>query len=228
MNYNINQITKFLYENIKDGVNLLLNFLIPPNKKYQKIKSLSHEEFLTKTEKSSKTKDFLSFFAYKDPLVRDALHLIKYQNKIDIGELLGQSSADMFMEQLENWFTFENFEKPLLIPIPLSKEKMKQRGFNQCEIIAKEIIKNLPSNILEIDTSSLRKIKNTKNQVETINRQERLENLKNCFWADNKKISGRNIIIFDDIITTGATTKEAKDTVLKAGAKKVKIISIAH
>lgn len=210
-------------------VGWILDVITPPNKDYKEISSLSPQEFIEKTAKSENfNTECLSFFSYKDKIVKKAIWLLKYKKHKDIGILLGKACSPFFEEKLENWLTFENFEKPILIPIPLSKNKLKERGFNQCEIILEEITKNLIPESFEYKTNILLKTKDTLNQAQTKNKKERLKNLKNCFSINEKLIKGRNIVIFDDVITTGATTEEAKRLIQKADAKNIKIISVAH
>ena len=82
-----------------------------------------------------------SVFNYKNPLIRQAIWKLKYRNKKEIAEGLARSIYDRLLEELSELKMFENFTEPFLIPIPLSKKRMRKRGYNQSEIIAKEIMK---------------------------------------------------------------------------------------
>lgn len=229
MDYNTNNILKSLTKNLKTITGWILDVIIPNDTDYKEISSLSPKEIIEKADQNQNpNNEYLSFFSYKNKIIKKAIWLLKYRKHKDIGVLLGKACSPLFEEKLENWFTFENFEKPILIPIPLSKNKLKERGFNQCEIILEEITKNLIPDSFEYKTNILLKTKDTPNQAQTKNKKERLKNLKNCFSLNQKLIKGRNVIIFDDVITTGATTEEAKHVMQKAGAKNVKIISVAH
>jgi ComF family protein len=117
-----------------------------------------------------------------------------------------------------------DFSDFVLVPIPLSKKKLKWRGFNQAEEIAKEL-----ANFLKIPLISdcLVKIKETKDQVE-LSEKERRENVKGAFFVKNKgEIFGRNILLIDDVFTTGATMEEAARVLKEAGAKKIVGIVVA-
>jgi ComF family protein len=118
-----------------------------------------------------------------------------------------------------------DFSSFVLVPIPLIKKKLKWRGFNQSEEIAREL-----SNFFKIPIISdcLIKIKETKDQVE-LSEKERKENVKGVFFVKNsKKIAGRNILLVDDVFTTGATMEEAARVLKEAGAKKIVGIVIAR
>jgi ComF family protein len=117
-----------------------------------------------------------------------------------------------------------DFSDFILVPIPLSKKKMRWRGYNQAEEIAREL-----ANFLKIPLISdcLVKIKETKDQVE-LSEKERRENVKGVFFVKNKEeIVGRNILLVDDVFTTGATMEEAARVLKEAGAEKIVGIVIA-
>jgi ComF family protein len=124
--------------------------------------------------------------------------------------------------------TFSNFNNPIIIPIPVHKNSLKERGYNQSEIIAKNIISFDNEKIFKIEPNALSKIKETPHQSKLKNKNDRLKNLKDCFYADEKIVKNKNIILIDDVITTGTTMLEATKTLKKAEAKKVIGFSIAH
>ena len=105
----------------------------------------------------------------------------------------------------------------------LDKKRLKERGFNQCEYIAKEL--SINTGIKTINT--LKKIRETKVQ-KTLKREERIENLKDAFEIiDEKKVKGKKFILLDDVITTGATLKEGVKVLKKHGAIEIKILTLA-
>ncbi len=184
-------------------------------------------------ERAPKARDtensFLSVFDYRDGVIKKALWMLKYKNRRDVAEDLGRTMADHFAEDLIELAQMKNFVNPVLIPIPLSKKKLRKRGYNQSLLIAKSVAKNLQNFNLEIIENVLIKTKDTPPQAKIKNRRERLENLKDCFAISNKeKIVGRNIILVDDITTTGATLREATKVLKNAHAKKIISITAAH
>jgi competence protein ComFC len=171
----------------------------------------------------------ISVFQYENKIIRKAIWMLKYRNKKEIAKIFAEAIYDRIIEELQDLKTFQNFTNPILIPIPISKEKHQKREYNQSELIAFELVELDQENNFTLKTNILFKIKDTKSQMEIKNRKERLNNLKNCFQVKNPdEIEGRNIIIIDDILTTGATLSEARKVLKNAGAKKIIAITVAH
>jgi ComF family protein len=168
---------------------------------------------------------------YRHPHVRNALLALKYKNKKMIAVDIAESLHDAIFEYLAEKSLFLN---PVIsgtyavIPVPLSKQRFKKRGYNQSELLAKELSrKNLLSFTLETDV--LYKIKDTKTQVSVRDRAERLQNILGAFAVKNpENIMGKTIILIDDVTTTGATLAEARRVLLKAGARMVYGVTVAH
>ena len=112
----------------------------------------------------------------------------------------------------------------IIISVPIHKQKKCIRAYNQSELIAKQIAKEMKINY---GKNILIKIKNTKLQS-TLNKTERKTNIKNAFYLkDNKNIKGKKVILVDDIYTTGSTVNECSKVLKKAGAKEICVITIA-
>ena len=104
------------------------------------------------------------------------------------------------------------------------KKKKLTRGYNQTEIIAKELSKDLK---IELNYKDLKKIKDTKTQS-TLTKKERKENIKNAFMIKNTdRVENKKIILFDDIYTTGSTLNECSKILKEAKAKEIAILTIA-
>lgn len=133
------------------------------------------------------------------------------------------------LEELSDLSIMENFSAPLLIPIPLAPKRFKERGFNQAELLCRKLLENDQGQNLELLTGVLTKPKDTLHQASIKDRGERLRNLSGSFTIkDAEKIAGRNIILIDDVVTTGATLSEARKILKQAGARKVIAFTIAH
>ena len=118
-----------------------------------------------------------------------------------------------------------NFKEFILIPIPLHKKKMKQRGFNQAEEIGKELSKILK---IPIFNNVLAKIKQTPAQVE-LKKEQREKNVKGVFRCQKPKlVRNKKILLIDDIFTTGSTMEECADVLKTAGAKQVWGMAVAR
>lgn len=112
----------------------------------------------------------------------------------------------------------------IIIPVPMSTKKKQKRGYNQTELIARNIAKDLN---LSLSLNNLQKIKDTKTQSK-LNEEERQNNIKNVFIANNKlELKNKRIVLFDDIYTTGATVNECSRVLIEAGAKEILVLVLA-
>lgn len=110
----------------------------------------------------------------------------------------------------------------IIIPVPMDKIKKSKRGYNQTELITNIISK---SGLIESDNTILEKVKNTKTQS-TLKKEERKNNIKNAYFV-KQNIYGKNVILFDDIYTTGATINEISKKLKEAGARKIFVLVLA-
>jgi len=165
-----------------------------------------------------------SLYFYHTPMIKKAIWQLKYRGATMIGERLGQELYRQFGPHLN----LAPDETALVIPIPLSAKRCRERGFNQAAVIARAWAA-MDSRQLHFDDKILAKIKETATQVSIKSRAARLKNLKNAFAVrEPQKIAGRKIILVDDVTTTGGTINEAKRILKHAGAKAVVAVTIAH
>ena len=117
----------------------------------------------------------------------------------------------------------ENFDFDIITFIPATKDSMKKRGYNQSELLAKHIGKNM-----NIDVKGyLSKIKETKDQI-GLTEEMRWLNSMNSFSLKNQyPLKGKNVLLVDDVITTGATAFSCAKEIKKGGAKNVIILTAA-
>lgn len=154
-----------------------------------------------------------------ETVIMDAIHKFKYGRNISTGYALASLMAD---------FSFPDFDISdcsLLIPVPLHIKRLRERGFNQSLILANQISKKFK---IPVDFSVLKRCKFTLTQT-GLNKAEREKNIKGAFIvADSKKISGKKIILIDDVFTTGATINECSKILLKAGAQKINVLTLSR
>lgn len=199
----------------------IIDLIFPPSPVVLKLKTIDAEGLELMLEKARELPDdSLALFAYSDESVKNLVWEIKYYRNTKIAEEVGLLLANKIKGKIK-WSG-----KILLIPIPMTKKRLRERGFHHTEFLCKSIKKFLPENF-EIRTDILEKIKNTPNQSSLENRMDRLENLKNCFKA-NSLVKDQSVILVDDVITTGATMNEAKRVLLEAGVKEVFCVAVAH
>ncbi len=154
--------------------------------------------------------------SYQDKAVRELVHALKYNRaKIALesfGEIVKRYSEKVFRSPLE----IENFT---MIPIPLHPRKERERGFNQAELLAGIMNKELR---IKVQEDNLIKIKNTDSQTEAKDYEERERNVSGVFAVEKpEEIAGRNIVLVDDVFTSGATMKEAVHVLKQVGARKI-------
>lgn len=168
-------------------------------------------------------------YDYRHPPVKKAIWLLKYKNKTRLAKVFAHALYERMLEELADLSMFENFRDALLVPVPLSPKRMRERGFNQTELICRELVKLDEDANFTLEKQVLIKTKETARQAHVKIRKERLENVVGSFAVMHpERIQGRNVILLDDVTTTGATLKEAKITLKKAGARKVVAFTIAH
>ncbi len=111
-----------------------------------------------------------------------------------------------------------------IIPIPLSKERFKKRGYNQSELLACEL-----SQLIDIPTNTeiVERIKNTETQTK-LSFVERQENLNGAFKVTSRaKVKNKSFILIDDVLTTGSTVSHCAEVLKRAGAKAVYVLTVA-
>lgn len=159
-----------------------------------------------------------SIFSYKNPLVKELIWQVKYKKNKHAVHL----AAYALLQRLSKLS-----QSSLLVPIPISKKRRKERGYNQCELLIDEILKLDTENKFQKDFELLIRSKHIEKQTHK-DRSERLENTKGIFEATRKENLQRKIIIIDDVSTTGSTLKEACEELLSAGYSDVTALTVAH
>ena len=154
---------------------------------------------------------------YEQKIVEKMIETFKYSFVKDLYKDLGKLLS-LFLNDLLNkkWQTF-NVKKSLIMPVPLSTFRKRWRGFNQAEFLARLIAKNFN---LDLSVNELIRIKHIKPQVK-LNKAQRENNIKNCFNWNACDLAGRQIILIDDVATTGATLNECAKVLKLHGAGKV-------
>lgn len=149
-----------------------------------------------------------SFFHYRG-VVQKAVKAIKYRLVSDL--------ADEFVSLIPN----VRLPRGVIVPIPLHSSRLRARGFNQAEILGNALASRLH---IPIHPAILRRIRATPPQADIKEKKKRLENMKNSFVS--APVSG-NILLFDDVCTTGATLRSAAGALKRAGAKRVWAMTMA-
>lgn len=171
----------------------------------------------------------VSYGSYEGGL-RELIHLLKYSGVRPAANVLGRMLSDV-MTTLEPSFDEAGlFDKgSLVVPVPLHKTKRRQRGFNQAELIAQTALKLYPGRErLQLVPDLLLRTRETSSQVGLTSHQRRA-NLRGAFAvARATLVTGREVILVDDVYTTGATATECSRVLRRAGARQVWVATVAR
>ncbi len=110
-----------------------------------------------------------------------------------------------------------------VVPVPLHKSKLRLRGFNQSELVAKGLANGLGCTL---DSHTVHRVKKTPTQTRK-NRMERWQNVAQIFEATTNQLAGKHVLLVDDVITTGATLESCGQALLQAGVSKLSIACLA-
>jgi ComF family protein len=162
----------------------------------------------------------VAFGAY-DGVLRELIHLLKYQRVQPVapvlGRLLGQAVAAAQLPP-----------DLVAIPVPLYKRKQRERSFNQAEEIARALVRSGLVTGIQLDTSSLARTRQTVSQT-GLTRHQRRANLRGAFSVVKPdRVAQRNVLLVDDVMTTGTTAGECARILLQAGAKQVFVVTVAR
>jgi ComF family protein len=158
---------------------------------------------------------FLKF--YHGGIAQQLLHHIKYKGYRDLGEYLGH----MFIGHISKEPAYTNVE--MIVPVPLHKSKLRARGYNQSEVLAKGMADALG---IKVNATSIRRRQKSETQTKK-NRAERWQNVAGIFEPVNNHLQDKHVLLVDDVITTGATLEACGETVYAAGAASLSIAALA-
>ena len=201
----------------------LLDIVFPPRDTEALVRSASLTSLGHYVRPTTREDGRVSLMPYRTALVRALIVEAKFRRNEHAEILL----ADVLQEYLEAWLQdLEVYEAQsvILVPIPLSQERFRERGYNQTEQVASRACMLLPTIRME---QVLERVRHTAPQT-SLNRRARLRNMDEAFMARMPVSNEHTYIVLDDVSTTGATLYAAQDALLKAGAKRILLLSLAH
>ncbi|MDE1874871.1 MAG: ComF family protein [Patescibacteria group bacterium] len=220
----------------KRAKDFIFSLLAPPDPLIEAIEHMTAAEFIKdarRTPAMPRIDGIESLLPYRAPIVKAALVEAKtYRNK-KVTALLGAVLAELLLSDLPmSELDVSATETRIIVPIPISDKRRRDRGWNQCEIILADFEKAIAAKRLgtkfEIRSDILIKARETTDQV-GMSKSDRAKNVRGSFAVRAPTdVTGRKVIIFDDIVTTGATLREARATLLAAGAARCVPLALAH
>jgi ComF family protein len=156
-----------------------------------------------------------SYGIFRGPL-RNAIHRLKYQKDIGLGEPLSKPLIELYNDL--QWGI------DVIIPVPLSERRNRERGYNQSGVLSKWLAFDIQKPVV---SSALKRTRNTRPQV-GLSAEERRHNVEGAFVADPAHVKGKRILLIDDVTTTGSTISACAQTLQTAGASAVFGLTLAR
>jgi ComF family protein len=197
-----------------------LDFLFPPRSDEEVLREATNDTFLSHLAPcilETTRPGAVALMSIRDPRVRAAIHEAKYHGSEKAFTLLALALTEYLREDA-------GLAKSVLVPVPLSSVRRKERGFNQVEEVVTRAAKELGRTV---DAGLLVRTRDTASQV-SLPRKEREENMRGAFSAAYSPDPSYTYIVVDDVTTTGATFQAAVDALRAAGAVHIAPLALAH
>ena len=217
-------------ESLRAFGRFLLDVLLPVQARERRLRALTTDDLAQKMlpQDAASGREIMFLFNYRDALVRDALLALKFNDNHRMAALFAEALNDFLLEALGDRALFSNDTAVLLIPIPLSAKRLRERGYNQSELVARELAE-LSGGAFELAPEALYRTRHTAPQSSIGSKAKRAQNVRGAFRVPlPERVSGRAVMVLDDITTSGSTLREARSALRAAGAKSVWCIAIAH
>lgn len=165
-----------------------------------------------------------ALYRYHDPIVKEALWLLKYKAIKDIAALF----ADKLLDEIEDVLPQRaDEETTFLVPIPATRASARRRGYNQSLLLAEALAAT--ESRMRVAADVLKRRRHVKRQTELKTRRERIANMENAFYvSEEQAVAGKRVIVVDDVTTTGATLNEAMRVLREAGTINVCALAVAR
>jgi len=152
-------------------------------------------------------------------ILKECIHLLKYNKKVFMAVPLGKLMTDFMNRYLD----FGNID--LIIPVPLHPARLREREFNQSALLAEQIGKRLN---IPLSLNNLVKVRPTRPQT-GLTGKERLANIQQAFKIKNSSsFSKKNVLLVDDVFTTGSTINECSTSLLQSGINNIYVLTLAR
>ncbi len=201
---------------VQEFLQRAMDLCFPPSEEAMLVRSLTQEDvealFSPHTVGS-----VTALTQFTRPEVRALIHETKFHNNARTEELL----AHLLRTYQRGTPLRAN---ALWVPVPLSRERLRARGYNQVRVVLEKLHRDMSV----LDGNAFVRVRHTRPQTE-LSRSERFVNVRGAFSvARPEEISGRDLILIDDVVTTGATLEAARTSLETAGPRSITLLALAH
>ena len=205
----------------------VVDLCFPPRSTELVVRELHAGDLLQHTRPQAHALDSCAAYTllpYDEPKVGACVREAKFHGNRQAARLLALCAASYIKEELAERAAFGR-RRTVLIPVPLSRARERERGYNQAERIARHIVAAVDG--VEIDTKLLLRIRDTRPQTE-LDGEARRQNLRGAFAATRNADPRTHYLVLDDVMTTGSTLNAAVRALRAAGARHVEALALAH
>lgn len=197
----------------------LFDFIFPPSAEALFIRDADTHALTMEMRMTHVSDGVSALLPFSHTLVRACIHEAKFYGNIRAQKILGAVLAVYLKHETREC---------ILIPVPLSRTRLRERGYNQVEAIVRAALEMNTAPHLTLRTDILMRTKHTKPQTD-LPREARLQNVQNAFAPRTPDvITGKRVILIDDVVTTGATLNAAKAALLPHSPASITCIALAH
>ena len=150
-------------------------------------------------------------------IVRQAVHEFKYRNV--------QAASGCLAGYMSRYFLDNGLGGDMLVPVPLHERRLRERGYNQSQLLAADLSQQVS---VEVNAALVKRVRNTGPQARSAGVDQRRVNMENAFVCTSEEAAGRDIVVIDDVCTSGATLESCASALKSAGANRVLGFTLAR
>lgn len=203
---------------------VLGDFVLPRHPHVQRAERITIDDIAARIQPQQlpHAKWIAAFLPYQDPEVRAIIKSIKYYADHESAKKVAYAMSPHISDALSDKNSFAGWDTIVIIPIPASRKRFRERGYAQTELIARAISDEIN---IPIDVTSLSR--EDRPSQARIQKSERANNISMAFTSSDM-VRGKCVVLIDDVVESGATLNDARRALLAAGAKDVVAFAIAH
>lgn len=207
----------------------LIELLFPPRADERHLREVSTDVFCALLAPSITEAGALALLPLADTSGRAAIHEAKYHGSAHAFSLLAAALADALPGAITEQEGLASPSEIILVPVPLGAGRLRERGFNQVEEVARKALPALAGAGMDVhlDTGLLARTRETVSQV-LLSGRARRENMRGAFLAARAADPSALYVLLDDVTTTGATLSAASDALRAAGTERILLLALAH